>query len=126
MAEGYMRYYAGSVADVHSAGTQPAERVHEIARAVMREDGIPIDDARPIAVEEFAGEEFDYVITVCDEAAENLPNSIRARQHIPFHLPDPDRYEGDEAGRRAFFDEVREELKKFTLKFVGREFLAKS
>lgn len=121
-----MRYYAGSVADVHSAGTQPAERVNEIAKEVMREDGIPIDDARPVSVDQYAGEAFDYVITVCDEAEEMLPATIRARHHIPFHLPDPDRYEGDDAGRRAFFDEVREELKKFTLKFVGREFLAKS
>lgn len=123
MAAGYMQYYAGSLAEVHSAGTHPAERVHEMAVRVMEEDGISIHDARPRSTDEFAGDHFDYIVTVCEDAAENIPTEIRAREVVRFHLPDPDKFEGSAEEQLVFFEDVREQLKKFTLKFVGKELL---
>jgi arsenate reductase len=72
MAEGLLRHDAGDRFDVASAGTKPG-RVRPEAIAVMNEIGIDISGHRSKSVEEFTGESFDYVLTVCDNARENCP-----------------------------------------------------
>src|SRR5438128_5852160 len=72
MAEGLFRHETGDSCEVFSAGTNPAQ-VRPEAIAVMSEIGIDISGQRSKPVEEFTGQEFDYVITVCDHARELCP-----------------------------------------------------
>ena len=72
MAEGLLRHLAGDRFQVHSAGTD-AKGLSARAVAVMQEIGIDISRQRSKSVEEFAGQRFDYVITVCDSARERCP-----------------------------------------------------
>ena len=72
MAEGLLRHDGGARFEVFSAGTQPS-RVRAEAIAAMREIGIDISAQRSKSVDEFVGQPFDYVITVCDHAREHCP-----------------------------------------------------
>ena len=72
MAEGLLRHDAGDRFEVFSAGTKPS-RVRPEAIAVMRELGIDISGHRSKSVDEFTGQQFDYVLTVCDNAKESCP-----------------------------------------------------
>ena len=65
MAEGLLRHDAGELFEVESAGTKPSS-VRPEAIAVMKELGINIRGHRSKHVDEFSGQPFDYVITVCD------------------------------------------------------------
>ena len=69
MAEGLLRHAAGDRFEVYSAGTRPG-LVRPEAIAVMREIGIEISGHRSKSVDEFVGQDLDYVITVCDHAKE--------------------------------------------------------
>ena len=88
MAEGVLKHYGGDKFDVYSAGTKPSE-VNETAIEVMKEIGIDISKQRSKNVGEFLGQNFHYVITVCDNAKESCPvfpgNSIR----LHWSFPDP-------------------------------------
>ena len=70
MAEGLLRHVAGDYFDVESAGTKPGS-VRPEAIAVMRELGIDISGHRSKSVQDFDGQKFDHVITVCDSARES-------------------------------------------------------
>ena len=72
MAEGPLRHDAGDQFHVESAGTMPG-KIRPEAIAVMRELGIDITAQRSKSVDEFAGQAFDYVLTVCDNARETCP-----------------------------------------------------
>jgi arsenate reductase len=72
MAEGLLRHEGGAAFEVFSAGTNPSH-VRPEAVAAMQEVGIDISSHRSKSVEEFAGQHFDYVITVCDNARESCP-----------------------------------------------------
>src|SRR5437870_7566191 len=72
MAEGLLRHEAGDRFEVFSAGTKPT-RVRQEAVAVMNEVWIDISGQRSKSVDEFIGQPFDYVITVCDNAKESCP-----------------------------------------------------
>lgn len=88
MAEGLLRYLAGPAVEVHSAGTKPAG-LHPLAVEALREIGLDISGQRSKSVDEFSGQRFDTVITVCDTAAEACPVFPGAPQRIHWSLPDP-------------------------------------
>ena len=121
MAEGLLRHDAGDAFEVASAGTKPTA-VRPEATAVMREIGIDIGGQRSKHVEEFQEQQFDFVVTVCDNAKESCPVfSARTKQlHCGFKDPPPPS-EGSEAERIAVFRRVRDELR-----FYLREFARKS
>lgn len=116
MAEGLLRQQGGDQFEVFSAGMEPG-RVNPLAIEAMREIGIDISDHRSKSVDEFIGQEFDYVITVCDKAKENCPIFPGKAQRIHWSIDDPAAAEGDEAIRLAIFrrlrDEIRERLRSF-------------
>jgi arsenate reductase (thioredoxin) len=89
MAEGLINAQLGDRFTAQSAGTQPIGFVQPTAIVVMREIGIDISQHRSKSVDEFIDQEFDIVITVCDDAAENCPVWLRRgfKTHIGF--PDP-------------------------------------
>src|SRR5436305_10415878 len=95
MAEGLLRH-GGTRFEVESAGTQPSQ-VRDEAITVMRELGIDISTHRSKSVDEFAGQPFDYVITVCDQAREHCPVFPAATQRIHWSFDDPAAATGDVA-----------------------------
>ena len=111
MAEGVLRFLDPGL-EVSSAGTRPAAQVHPQAVRVMGEIGIDISGHSTRAVEQFLGQDFDYVITVCDDARENCPvftGAVRHRLHMGFD--DPARATGTEDEIRAVFRRVRDEIR---------------
>src|ERR1700720_1074679 len=110
MAEGLLRQMAGDVFEVASAGVAPSH-VRPEAIKVMGELGIDISAHRSKSVEEFLGEDFDYVITVCDNANEQCPVFPGQTKRIHWSFADPAAALGDEAARLAVFRRVRDEIK---------------
>ena len=119
MAEGLLRELGGSGFEAHSAGTE-ATHVRPLAIRAMEEIGIDIGAQRSKTLDEYAGQPFDLVVTVCDEAREACPYFPGAREQIHWSLPDPSKAAGGEEARLAVFREVRDELRRR----IGRELLA--
>lgn len=88
MAEGLLRDIAGDRFEVFSAGTRPAG-LNPNAVTAMEEIGIDISRHRSKSVDEFEGQEFDYVITVCDNAKESCPIFLGAGKRIHHDFEDP-------------------------------------
>ena len=109
MAEGLLRSMGSGTLDVFSAGTTPSV-VRPEAIAVMAERGIDISDQTSKHVDEFKGQSFDYVITVCDNARETCPIFPATTRRIHWSLPDPAAVEGAEDQRLEAFRNVREML----------------
>ncbi|HEV8589631.1 MAG TPA: arsenate reductase ArsC [Pyrinomonadaceae bacterium] len=110
MAEGLLRHDAGDRFAVFSAGVYPSH-VRSEAIEVMREIGIDISNHRSKSVDEYAEKEFDYVITVCDNANEQCPVFPGNTQRIHWSIEDPPAAQGDEQTRLAVFRRVRDELR---------------
>jgi arsenate reductase len=110
MAEGLLRHDAGPAFEVASAGTHPSQ-VRPEAIEAMREIGIDISSHRSKSVDEFAGREFDYVVTVCDNAAENCPVFPARTERIHWSFEDPAAVEGDWETRLAAFRRIRDEIR---------------
>jgi arsenate reductase (thioredoxin) len=116
MAEGLLRHNAGDRFEVFSAGTKPS-RVRPEAIAVLGELGIDISGHRSKSVDQFAGQPFDYVLTVCDNARETCP--IFPGHVITVHrnFEDPAAFEGPEEERLGRFRRVRDEMRAFLRSF---------
>ena len=106
LAEGLLRSMGGGGLDVYSAGTKPSS-VRPEAIAVMAERGIDISGHTSKHVDDFKGQVFDYVITVCDSARETCPIFPGAPRRIHWSLPDPAAVVGTEAERLEAFRNVR-------------------
>jgi arsenate reductase len=123
MAEGLLRQSGGSKYEVYSAGIEPS-LVKPEAIAVMQEIGIDISGHRSKSVDEFLGQEFDYVITVCDNAKEHCPIFPGKAKRIHWSFDDPSTAEGDEATRLAVFARVRDEIREKLNDFIAKKHLA--
>lgn len=110
MAEGLLRHDAGESYQVFSAGTKPSY-VRPEAIAVMHEIGIDISRQRSKSLDEFAGHEFDCVITVCDNARESCPVFTAGTKRIHCSFEDPAAVSGSEDERLAAFRHIRDELR---------------
>jgi thioredoxin type arsenate reductase len=108
MAEGLWRHEAGDKFEVFSAGTKPTS-VRPEAIAVMKEIGIDITGHRSKSVDEFTGQEFDYVITVCDHANEICPVFPGKTQRLHWPFEDPT----DGASFRKVRDQIRTRIRSF-------------
>ena len=110
MAEGLLRRVVPtSVLEVVSAGTDPKPVDPDAIRA-MREIRVDISAQRSKSVEPFLEQEFDYAITLCDEAQQACPSFPGAAQRLHWGLPDPTAAGGSEDERLAAFRAVRNEL----------------
>ncbi len=112
MAEGLLRHDAGDRFEVFSAWIRPSH-VRPEAIAVMRELGIDISGHRSKSVEELAGQSFDYVLTVCDNARESCPIFPGGAVIIHQSFEDPASLEGSEEQRLALFRRVRDEIRQY-------------
>jgi arsenate reductase len=116
MAEGLLRHDSGDRFDVESAGTKPSH-VRQEAIQAMREIGIDISAHRSKSVDEFAGETFDYVLTVCDHAKESCPIYPGHSNRLHHNFQDPAAVEGSEEQRLAAFRRVRDEIRMYLRSF---------
>ncbi len=120
MAEGLLRHDAGERFDVESAGTK-ASSVRPEAIAAMGELGIDISGQRSKNVDEFEGQRFDYVITVCDNARETCPVFFGAAENLHHSFDDPPALlVGTDHERMAIFRRVRDELRAYLRTFSNR------
>ena len=115
MAEGLLRRMAGDRFEVHSAGTRPAG-LNLNAVSVLREIGIDISGQRSKHVDEFAGQSFDYVFTVCDNAKEACPFFPGGGKRLHQSFEDPAAAPAEM--QLQVFRRVRDEIKARLEQFV--------
>ncbi len=119
MAEGLVNHLLGDRWEAFSAGTHPAGYVHPLAIQVMAELGIDISGQRSKSVEEFRGQNFDLVITLCDSAAQECPVWLGPGRAIHMGFPDPAQADGIIADRMDAFRQARDSIRKKVLDYLG-------
>jgi len=117
MAEGLLRHDAGDRFEVFSAGVDPAARVRPEAIAVMKEVGIDLREHSPKHVNDFAGQQFDYVLTVCDNARETCPVFAGSTVTIHESFKDPAAFHGSHDEQLPLFRTVRDQIRKYLRTF---------
>jgi arsenate reductase len=110
MAEGMVRAWGSERFEVHSAGTEPT-RVRPEAIAAMDEIGIDISGHESTSLAPFMGHDFDWLITVCDEARESCPTLPGVANQAHWSIEDPGVVEGGEEERLAAFRAARDILR---------------
>lgn len=119
IADGYLKYFTGDKAEVYSAGVE-THGVNPKAIATMAEDGIDISKNTSNNVLEYENIEFDYVITVCDNARERCPYFPTKAEKFHYNFPDPAKFVGTEEETKAEFARVREMIKTYCKDFVEK------
>jgi arsenate reductase len=117
IAEAYLRHFAGNKAEIYSAGVE-THGVNPRAVATMQEDGIDISNHTSNNVDEYFQIDFDYVITVCDNAKERCPYFPTKAQKFHQNFPDPAKATGTEEEIMEQFRQVREMIKSYAQQFV--------
>lgn len=117
IADGYLKHFAGDKATVYSAGVE-THGVNPRAIATMKEDGIDISGNTSNNVNEYRDIDFDFVITVCDNAKERCPYFPSNAKKFHHNFPDPAKAKGTEDEIMQEFREVREMIKQYSHEFV--------
>ena len=120
IAEGYLRHFAGEKANVFSAGIE-THGVNPKAVATMKEDGIDISNHTSNHIDEYRNIDFDFVITVCDNAKERCPFFPSEAQKFHHNFPDPAKAAGTPEEVTDQFRQVREQIKAYCKTFVERQ-----
>lgn len=111
MAQGFLQSFDKNI-EVHSAGTEPAKQVNQTAVKVMHEAGVDMSNHKTKIVDKYINDEWDYVITVCDNAKETCPvfiGKVKCRLHMGFE--DPSHTKGTNEYILSEFRRVRDEIK---------------
>jgi len=120
MAEAYLRLFAGTKADIYSAGIK-ALGVNPNAITVMNEDGIDISKHTSNSIDEYRNIEFDIVLTVCDTAAEECPYYPTNAKRFHHNFPDPAKCAGTPEEVLQEFRKVRDMVKKYSRAFIAEQ-----
>ena len=119
MAEGYLKFFAGNRALIHSAGYEN-KNLHPLAFDIMDEDNIDIKEQHPKLAANLLKNKYDFLITLGPDIPHSLLKQVRAKKRLHLDVEDPtlapDSIEHS-------FREVRETIKKFILKFIGQELM---
>jgi arsenate reductase (thioredoxin) len=118
IAEGYLKYFAGNKAEIYSAGVE-THGVNPRAIATMKEDGIDISHHTSNNIEEYRNVDFDFVITVCDNAKERCPFFPSNAKKFHYNFPDPAKAKGREEEILEEFRKVRQMIKDYCEEFVA-------
>ena len=112
MAEGLLRHLSKGRVEAFSAGSNPRS-LHPYAVQVMASMGIDISRQRAKHFDEFHGQSFDHVITVCDRVKENCPTfpGNPEPEYIHWSLPDPSLMDGSEEAKYAVFEQIAQQLR---------------
>jgi protein tyrosine phosphatase len=121
IAEGLVNHFLGDRWEAFSAGTHPTGYVHPLAVQAMAELGIDISGQRSKSVEEFRGQPFDVVITLCDSAAQECPVWLGPGRAVHMGFPDPARADGVMADRIDAFRQVRDAIREKVLRYLEME-----
>lgn len=112
MAEGFLKEFDHKL-EVFSAGTHPSHEVHPKAIEVMNELGIDLSDHVPENVDQYLGQPFDYVITVCGSAKETCPTFIGdVKHHLHIGFEDPADATGSNEEVLTEFRTIRDQIKR--------------
>jgi len=117
IADGYLKYFAGNKAEIYSAGVE-THGVNPKAIAIMKEDGIDISNHTSNNVSEYSAIDFDFIITVCDNAKERCPYFPSEAKKFHYNFPDPAKAQGTEEEILQQFRNVRDMIKDYCEKFV--------
>lgn len=117
IAEGYLKHFAGDKAEVFSAGVE-THGVNPRAVQTMKEDGIDISNHTSNNINEYRDIDFDFVITVCDNAKERCPFFPYGAKKFHYNFPDPAKATGSEDEKMQQFRDVRNMIKKYCDMFV--------
>jgi arsenate reductase len=117
IAHGYLQQMAGNKAKVYSAGVE-THGVNLKAISVMKEDGIDISHHTSNNIDEYFNVDFDFVITVCDNAKERCPYFPTKAKKFHYNFPDPAKATGTEEEVMNEFRRVRQLIKDYSQKFV--------
>jgi arsenate reductase len=109
MAESLLRHHGGGEFEVYSAGTDP-RGVNPLTVRTLKEAGLPTDGLSSKSVEQFLGQGFDYVITVCDQARQSCPVFPGSHQSLHWGYEDPAEATGDDEERIKVFRSVFRQL----------------
>ncbi len=120
MAEALVNHDLADTWQAFSAGTRPAGYVHPLALRALEEIGIHHSGASKSA-DQFRGQPFDLVVTVCDDAAENCPVWLGPGRKAHLGYPDPALAEGTEEEKLAAFRQVRDAMRSQLVKFVSEQ-----
>jgi len=125
MAQAFLQSFDKALT-VYSAGTEPANMVNPFAIQVMKEVGIDISHNSPKHVDQYLGEEWDYVITVCGGANETCPafiGKVKQRWHLGYD--DPAEATGTDEKKLMVFRKVRDEINEGFKSFYNSQILGK-
>ncbi|WP_378181069.1 arsenate reductase ArsC [Aquimarina sp. SS2-1] len=125
MAEGYLKHFVNDKATIYSAGVE-THGVNPKAIAIMKEDHIDISNHTSNNLNEYLNIEFDYILTVCDNAKEQCPffPGKAVRLHCDFF--DPSKVEGSKEEIHMAFTKTRNQIKEYCKNFVENTVLKKS
>lgn len=121
IAEGYLRYFAGNKAEIFSAGVE-THGVNPKAIATMKEDGIDISHHTSNNIDEYRNIDFDFVITVCDNAKERCPFFPTKAEKFHYNFPDPAKALGTDEEIAEEFRKVRQQIKDYCENFIAENF----
>jgi arsenate reductase len=119
MAEGLINHDLAGKVQAFSAGMEPSS-VNPLAIAVMMELGIDISGHRSKSIDEFVNEKFDFVITLCDHAAESCPIFFGGVQRIHMGFPNPTAASGSDEERLMAFRKVRNQIREEVVAFLTK------
>jgi arsenate reductase len=117
IAEGYLRHFAGTKAEVKSAGIE-THGVNPLAILTMKKDGIDISNHTSNHVSEYQNIHFDFIITVCNNAKQSCPIFPSTAKKFHHNFPDPAKVTGSENEILDRFGEVRNQIKQYCSEFV--------
>ncbi len=118
IAEGYLRNFAGDKAEVYSAGIE-THGVNSRAIETMKDDGIDISHHTSNNIDEYRNIDFDFVITVCDNAKERCPFFPTTAKKFHQNFSDPAKTTGTEEEIKKQFRQVRQQIKDYSKKFIA-------
>lgn len=111
MAEGLVNHYLGDDWNAYSAGTDPSGYVHPLAIGALAELGIDISNHTSKSTESFRDASLDWVVTVCDDAAENCPLWLGQGNTVHIGFPDPAQATGTDDEKMVVFRQVRDDIR---------------
>lgn len=117
IAEGYLRHFANGNAEVYSAGVE-THGVNPKAIAIMQEDGIDISNHTSNNIDEYFDIDFDFVITVCDNAKERCPFFPTKAKKFHHNFSDPAKAKGTDEEINEQFRQVRQQIKEYCERFI--------
>jgi arsenate reductase (thioredoxin) len=117
MAHGFLNFFAGNELDVYSAGIE-AHGLNPHAVEVMKEEGIDISRQTSNQLDEYAGIEFDFVLTVCDDAKEKCPYFPSRVRTFHYNFPDPSKATGSPSAIMDEFRKVRRMIRAYISDFI--------